>query len=383
MTTVAGLACQVCGEVDIHEVEGFCRLPRVTSDANPWPAGGRLCICRSCGTAQKAVDASWLEEIAIIYRDYDIYHQAGGEEQPIFGPAGPAPRSSLISDLIDRHLRLPDDAAVLDFGCGSGAALRTFSLRHPRWRLYGSELSDRSLERLRALPNFRELFTGPPDRIEGRFDLVTMIHSLEHIIEPATTLGALTRLLGDHGSLLIEVPDCRATPYDLAIADHLTHFTADNLRFLMNRCGLETEFESRTELPKELTWIGRVGRKAGAGERPKAPVENARTLTHIAWLQAQIEEAMRLAATTRHFGIFGTSISATWLAGPLIDRVAFFVDEDPGRIGRTHMGKPILPPEGAPAESDVYAPLIPATARNVAARWKGSARFHCPPEIAA
>ena len=70
--------CQVCEAGSLRELDSFRALPRVTSDANPWPAGGRLLVCVDCGTAQKVADDRWREVIAEIYRKYAIYQQSCG-----------------------------------------------------------------------------------------------------------------------------------------------------------------------------------------------------------------------------------------------------------------------------------------------------------------
>jgi len=380
---LAGVSCQVCAAQDLHEIPGFDRLPRVTSDAKTWPAGGRLCVCETCGTGQKRVDRDWLADIEAIYGRYAIYHQAGGAEQPILtGQGAPRARSELIADFIETHVPVPHDGKLLDFGCGSGNALRTFSGRNPGWHLYGSELSDGARTCLEQLPNFVELFVGPSVVTDTKFDLVTMIHSLEHVIAPADVLASLRTLIGSTGHVLVEVPNCAATPYDLVIADHLTHFTLPALRHVAGRAGFSTLSASDAVLPKELTW---VGGRAGAQELTAlddAQARSRRVYAHVDWLIAQLASARSIARESQCFGVFGTSISATWLAGGLGDLVAFFVDEDVSRIGREHMGKPILSPDEAPANSDIYVPLIPGVARRVVSRWNnGHRRLHQPPEL--
>ncbi len=379
--------CRICGGSDLGEIAGFPALPRVTSDSKPWPAGGALAVCGDCGAMQKLVTPAWREEIERIYGDYEIYHQSAGAEQPIYqaGSEVAVPRSARILDHIKSSLDLPERLAALDFGCGTGSALRMFAERQPGWTLYGAEISDRSLTALRQITSFAELFTCPPEQILHRFDLVTAIHSIEHVIEPVATLRALGGRLADGGHLAVQVPDCDATPYDLVIADHLTHFTSNSLALAIARAGLATRELSDRVLTKELTWVGRA---AAAGDAPAALRDAAkgRRLAEagVAWLSAQIAAACDLAQVSPRIGIFGTSISGTWLAGGLGDRIAFFVDEDTGRIGRTHMGKPIVAPADVPADADVLMPLIPAVAGPIIQRHKTSvSRWHAPPTLAA
>ena len=96
--------CGVCGADDLLDLRAFSRLPRVTSDCKPWPAGGRLSVCRRCGTIQKKADAKWLEDIRSIYGAYSIYELSSGEEQVIFSEAGvPRARSKVLVDFVVRR----------------------------------------------------------------------------------------------------------------------------------------------------------------------------------------------------------------------------------------------------------------------------------------
>jgi SAM-dependent methyltransferase len=343
-----------------------------------------LAICDDCGGLQKIPDAKWLDEIEQIYGHYEIYHQSDGAEQPVFevGSAVAIPRSQkLIKHLLDT-LQLGQSGRLLDFGCGTGVALRNFAHVLPDWQLCGAELSERSLPVLNGIPGFKKLYTCPTVEISERFDLITLIHSLEHVLEPVVTLADLRGCIDDDGHVFVEVPDCGRTPYDLVIADHLTHFTLNSLRFAAERAGYRTETITDALLTKELSWLGRPDQTTKPGARPDPQLAKRVVLDQLDWLSGQIAHATRVAADSNRFGIFGTSISGTWLHGTLPGAASFFVDEDPGRINRAHMGLPVLAPKDVPADADVFIPLIPAAAESVAGRLTGSqARFHVPPRI--
>lgn len=378
--------CQICGQSALREFPRFRGLARVTSDSRPWAAGGRIAVCGECGAVQKLVEPAWLDEIEHIYQSYAIYHQAGGKEQPIFTGSGspPQPRSRSLIQYLESKTRLDTCADVLDFGCGTGSALQTYSEFHTGWKLYGAELSTKNIALLKTIPGFIELFTGPPKDIPVQFDVITLIHALEHVLDPVAVVQQLSTRLKGAGILFVEVPDGCKNPYDLVIADHLLHFTLETLRLASHRAGLEIIELTDTVLPKELSLVGR----GGAGVAPvigfpdsKAAVE--RVGTQIDWLYAQIAAATEICTGNPRFGLFGTSISATWLAGILGDRVAFFVDEDPGRVGGQHMGRQILSPAEVSGNSNVFVPLIPEVAASVAARLSGpTVRFHAPPRFA-
>jgi hypothetical protein len=94
-----------------------------------------------------------------------------------------------------------------------------------------------------------------------------------------------------------------------------------------------------------------------------------------------VEGAEQATRTSAHFGLFGSSIAATWLTGILGERVEFFVEEDANRIGRTHLGRPILRPAEVPSGSVVYTPLAPHIAARIAARLASTITLKLPPPL--
>ncbi len=365
--------CIVCASARLQEIEGYNALPRVTSDCKPFTAGGRLFACRDCGGIQKLPDQNWLTDIAKVYGDYQIYLLSDGAEQLIFTDAGAAPRSKQLVDFLKRSVHSPDRGRLIDIGCGNGATLASFSHTLPRWQLYGSELSDRNLVRLRSIPNFMELYLVPINEIGGQFDLVSMIHSLEHMPSPRSTLQHARRLLAKNGVMLIEVPDVETSPFDLLVVDHLAHFSRTTLGHLLAQIGVSTTVISNTVLPKEITVVGQLGTVEIAAPTEHDGVHIAQDT--VRWLHELLALARDL-ARKRPFGIFGTSIAGMWLFGPLRDAVSFFVDEDPSRIGREYAGRPIVSPLEAPSGATVFVPLAPVVAAKVLARYANApARF--------
>jgi SAM-dependent methyltransferase len=377
--------CRICSSDDLRHVVGYEWLPKVTSDARPRSAGGTLAACADCGAAQKLPTDTFKREIAEIYDTYQIYYQADGAEQPIFDLATGqgAPRSERLIAALTKMISVPRTGRMLDFGCGTGAALRNFANIWPEWELNGADLSTASLPLLTQIKSFNRLYTCAAKEIPESFDIITLIHSLEHVLDPVETLSDLRGRLGPAGHLFVQVPDCRRNPYDLVISDHLLHFTLDTLRLAGERAGFHTDFASDSLLVKELSWLGVAG-----SARPTAMIDPAgemeRVQQQVDWLGQQIAAARQLARTSREFGIFGTSISGTWLYGALDGQVSFFVDEDTQRIGRTHMGLPILAPSEVADTADVFVPLIPEVAREVVGRLeKFHVRAQTPPQIAA
>ncbi len=362
--------CAVCAGPRLNEVDGFAVLPRVTSDVRPWPAGGRLAWCRTCGAVQKPDTAAWQAEVAAIYQAYAIYHQAGGAEQAVFDPAAAAPRcrSARLVEGLAATAALPVEGRVLDVGCGNGAFLAAFAAERPGWQLWGQDLGDRHRSTLERLPGFRKLHTGSLATIRERFDLVAQIHSLEHFSDPRTALADAAALRTGTGALLVQVPDVGCNPFDLIIADHRTHFTAVTLRRLAHEAGVAVTELAEHWVTKELSLVAAVEERTEPVLTLNDHVAGPRTQDQLAWLARVVREACALTRDGAPFGIFGTSIAGVWLHGALDARTAFFVDEDPRRIGRACCGLPIVAAAAVPAGSRVLVPLVPPVAEAVIAR---------------
>ena len=375
--------CHGCSEAGLREIAGFAGLPRVTSDSKPFRPGGRLFVCRNCGMTQKVADAVWLAEIAEIYRDYEMYHQSSAADQPVFDPATGRPRGrcEVLSQRLRESGALPESGTLLDVGAGSGAMLAAFSASSPGWRLFGLDLDERKADALNAIPRFERLFTVEPQRIARQFDLITLIHSLEHFVDPLAMVRSLRERLAPCGRIFVEVNDADQTPFDLVVADHLCHFTPRSLARLLARAALGTEASNLGWINKEISVLA----TPHADPSPPAPadpeVAAARIEREVAWLNALIEHARGSAAGGR-FGIFGTSVAATWLAADLDEAVEFFVDEDPARAGRAHLGRPILTPGEVAPGAVVYLAFPPEVSRAIGQRLAHlPVRFAAPPAL--
>jgi len=370
--------CHLCGNETLEVLPAYHGLRRVTSDCKPWRSGGSLAVCPRCLTVQVGVDDTWREDARLIYSDYAIYAQALGNEQQVFDLAGG--EGIARSDVLVRHLAddlvLPEKGNLLDVGCGNGGFLRSFSRRFQGWTLSGCEFDDRHAEILRGIPGFTELHIGDVGTISGEFDLISVIHTLEHIENPRPFLASIAKRLKPDGFLFIEVPCYVDNPFELLIADHATHFDEQSLAGLLVDAGFEVVSVSSDWVRKELSLIARPARVA---EEKIAPLKPAPS-RHLEWLSHTIRDARDVAAQSGSFGIFGSSIAATWLWSELERADGAFIDEDSARAGRSHLGWPIVLPSQFES-GDVYVPLPPQASRAVAGRLSTkTAHYHPTPD---
>ena len=74
--------------------------------------------------------------------------------------------------------------------------------------------------------------TGQLSDVDGKFNVITMFHALEHIPNPIKAFELLFDLLKENGYLLIEVPNIEtndASPHNIYFKAHIHYFSATTL----------------------------------------------------------------------------------------------------------------------------------------------------------
>ena len=382
---IQDINCHICSKENLTEIAGFQRLSRVTSDCKPFHSGGRLVVCDDCGAVQKPATNEWKNDCDGIYRNYQPYFQSNGIEQSVYDVKSGKPelRSNILTKNLttERHFR--NSGKIIDVGCGNGVLLKAFGQLNNNWDLYGHELSDLNEPHLKKIDGFKKLYTGYPMRFTDKFDVITLIHSLEHFPDPLAGLVSLKKHMAQDGCLFVQVPNVLETPFDLVVADHASHFNKYDLDNLVKKSGMHCSLIADNWVKKELSLIATLDENDTFFTKKVNPKEIiARINKNVAWLINVIEQAKISSKSSKRFGIFGTSIASMWLFGELGFNVDFFVDEDPSRIGRELHGKRIYGPKEIPSDSVVYLALLPDVANRVYDRIdKEHLEFIIPPNV--
>lgn len=369
--TLNSFTCHICGSstLDLHEKSRT--YFRVTSDCKPWRKGGALGTCQQCQTVQAIITPEWRADAQQIYKDYEVYHQGGGIEQSVFSASGESDsRSNQLVARLSDELNLPAKGNLLDIGCGNGTFLQAFGASFPGWTLSGAEFDAKHRSDLAAIPTFQQLYTGSLDQISERFDLIALVHTLEHIEGPVAFLQSVSRLLAPDGILFIQVPHYRENPFELMTADHASHFDSASLESVLLRAGFSPQLISTEWVGKELS---AVAGEAKVGQSTSSISYFSFSISqNLDWLGALLERSRFVQSSSLNFGLFGSSIAATWTVTNLPLLPDFFVDEDPARSGRLHLSRPILNPRDIPVGSDVFVALQPELSRRVMDRLASS-----------
>lgn len=370
MNINTALACHICNSTTIKIFDSFSDLGRATSDCTPWPKGGQLAICSECSIVQKIVDPQWRTEVQAIYAKYNLFHQsATNNEQPVFDSitGKSAPRSEVILNYAQSIINLDTKLSIMDIGCGIGNTLRSIGKQFSSAKLYGFEPNPRDMKALQAIPNIANIYTDPDQFKEKSFDLVTMIHVLEHIDNPIPVMQNLRSAVGKDGYLVIGVPNYKTNPFDLIIADHAAHYTLDTLENLLKSSGFEVLAISDTVINKELVAVCKAS-EIQSSCLSKSEYDPLFVQRQIDWMTNIVTEAKIIASKSRPFGIFGTSIAANWIYGILDSQIDFFVDEDKDRTERLYHNKPVYHTSNIPQNSHTLVCLQPNVVDKIIAR---------------
>ena len=131
--------------------------------------------------------------------------------------------------VIDRIASL-SFGSLLDVGCGDGRLLHEIKSRFHDKRLVELDMSERALRFAGAFNPDIQFICGDitdPAAMEGKFDVITLIETLEHIPpeDISAFVEALARRLADDGAAVITVPskNIRLT------RKHYQHFDLESL----------------------------------------------------------------------------------------------------------------------------------------------------------
>jgi 2-polyprenyl-3-methyl-5-hydroxy-6-metoxy-1,4-benzoquinol methylase len=146
--------------------------------------------------------------------------------------------------------------SLLDLACGDGLITELFARQVSR--VVGVDANGKHLSEARKRLPDAEFYESLIEDLEldERFDTVTMLDLLEHVVDPIIVLRKAASFLADNGVLIIHVPNAHAinrrlavlmgtlecceelSPFDLEIAGHRRSYSLRTLREDIERAGL-------------------------------------------------------------------------------------------------------------------------------------------------
>jgi 2-polyprenyl-3-methyl-5-hydroxy-6-metoxy-1,4-benzoquinol methylase len=190
-------------------------------------------------------------------------------------------RSRQIFEAIHPKLRYAPKN-YLDVGCGQGAMLAEFRRRYPAATCVGVEPSADAaafcFHRHGLQVNSCSWTLLDAEELQGPFDVITLIHVLEHVLDPVDVLTRAVDRLSPNGLIYVEVPDIlseRWTGKDFFHIAHVWYFHETALRNAFFRCGLEVMDVIRGAADIWSWAIGFVGQKSLKKPQPPEAIPEA------------------------------------------------------------------------------------------------------------
>jgi SAM-dependent methyltransferase len=392
-------ACRACARPGLDLLHASPLEVTLTSESKL--RRGRLKIFLCPGCAHVMSDEGGLADVGEYYgREYDSLLESveADDLYDLDANGDPIYRSQVQLDNLGRLANLPAKGRLLDFGCGKGAFLARFHRAYPGWELAGCDVSERYrsfVEPITGPGGFRVTPLESAEAPAGPFDLVTMFFVAEHLTEPAETLGRLASRLAPTGFLYLTVPNVVVNTIDAFLADHLSHFSTPSLAGLLQRCGLRPVVVSEHHQLGQITLMAtpEPGFAGFPTAGPGGDVAAANAGIIRAAVTRWVECSARLDAFLRErpaahgaLAVYGAGVFGSYLAlsaGTERDAIACFLDQNPFKIGKTHLGRPIVHPHQIPSEvTDVLVGLNPGRARDILGQAglleRGRLRFFFP-----
>ncbi len=203
-------------------------------------------VCKACGLVYQDPRMSAAELDLFYQAEYRLIYQ--GQEDP--SPKDLAvQRGRAAAALEFTKGRLPQITRHLDIGCSAGLFLQAFQ------QAYGCQpcgvepgRAYREYARRQGLAVVAGLEELPVDQRDS-YDLVSMMHVLEHIPNPIEYLARLREMhVKPEGRLLLEVPNLYA--HDSFETAHLFSFSAQTLAQTVMKAGYEVLAVRKHGLPR-------------------------------------------------------------------------------------------------------------------------------------
>ena len=191
-------------------------------------------------------------------------------------------RAGCILEFLEGELR--SGLRHLDVGCAEGTLLTLTRAR-------GLDVTGLELDSWHA-PFAREvrglqvhsttLEAAPLEN--GSFDLVSVVHVVEHLFDPVRTLQRAYQLLGDSGLLYVEVPNLNQPLPGLRRFfrhQHNFYFTSNTLRSLVSQAGFVLLRIGYSQRDASVQLLAVKGEKVTVGNPPLWRDDSALTYAHV------------------------------------------------------------------------------------------------------
>jgi hypothetical protein len=370
------LFCNVCAAPLTHPLYQSEGPNSLTSLCQVRTGATRVYACNQCAhlqTEEMADAASFYES------NYDILINSEEEDQIYeVKPDGTQfYRTEHQVQVLLNKLPLASGARILDYGCAKSSMTKSLLSQRSDIQPHLFDVSSRYIP-------FWEKFIEPgrwavyetPSAWQGYFDVVTSFFSMEHMVQPEASARKMATMLKPGGAFYCIVPNVATNIADFIVLDHVNHFSAPSLEYLLSGAGLVVESIDDTAHRGAFVVVARRMDEAGhvaLSEEFALDVQDwLSRFRGVAsfWLNAadrvRYQEA-RLPPDAET-AVYGAGFYGAFVVSCLKEpqRVVCHLDQNIYLQGRELNGRPILSPTQLPEHiRNVWVGLNPTHARQI------------------
>ncbi len=225
-------------------------------------------LCEKCGLIQQTPIPTDEELREYYSKDYRVDYKQSYSPKPKHVLRASRTAMQRINFLTDSGV---STGTLLDIGAGGGEF--TYLSGKAGFESRGIEPNIGYSEYARNEYNCN-IETGELDDIEGKYDVVTIFHVLEHLPSPIEAFKKLYQLMAEKGTLLVEVPWIEtndASPHSTYFKAHISYFSVATL----SSCASQYFDVINVDTSSNLKMLFKAKKTPLALEYPNAPSVNA------------------------------------------------------------------------------------------------------------
>ncbi len=218
-----------------------------------------ISMCQLCGmvTTNPRPDAGWYDEF---YRKYFWQVYVGNDEQDLdslFINDHYALKGERIGSLILQEMKRPE-CNYLDAGCGLGGLVMYLQKKRENWKIDALEPSKRAAE-YTMKHGINVINAGFDDFpvTDKKYDFISLVHVLEHCLNPLQVLARISCLLTDDGMIYVEIPDVMSNHWRGKEFFHIAHvhyFDTEIFKRLVSKTPLGIKIITPSPVPEYWPW---------------------------------------------------------------------------------------------------------------------------------